>query len=50
LTLWTVAVKMRVWDERGHLKETTMKTTKRTTWVAAVIAALRQAVANLLYG
>jgi hypothetical protein len=27
-----------------------MKTTKRTTWVAAVIAALRQAVVNLLYG
>jgi hypothetical protein len=33
-----------------HLRETTMKTIKRTTWVAAVLAALRQAVVNLLYG
>jgi hypothetical protein len=33
----------------GRLKETTMKTQKRT-WVATVIAALRQAVVNLLYG
>jgi hypothetical protein len=38
-----------VWDERGHLKETTMATQKRT-WVATVIAALRQVVINLLYG
>jgi hypothetical protein len=33
-----------------HEQEATMKTTKRTTWVATVIAALRQAVVNLLYG
>jgi hypothetical protein len=34
---------------RGHLKETEMKTTKRT-WVSEMLAALRQAVVNLLYG
>jgi hypothetical protein len=36
-------------DEREHLRETTMKMRKQT-WVATVIAAVRQVVKNLLYG